>query len=57
MSKTIKVSDQTHARLDDIRDKKETLGEAVTRVLDVYAMVKDVSEKLGFKPVFRGETK
>ena len=39
MSKTIKVSDETHTKLEDIRLKSETLGGCVARLLAAYIEV------------------
>ena len=46
MSKTVKVSDETHAALEDLRKKRETLGEAVARLIRVARLTDQTLEEL-----------
>ena len=47
MTKLIKLHDDTYARLDEVREKRETFSQVVDRLLDLYIMLEDVSKTLG----------
>ncbi len=50
MTRSIKIDDQTYARLEDFREKKETYSQAVMRALQT---VTDLQEQV--KHYVRGE--
>ena len=47
MSKTIWLKDETYNKLEALREKRETFGEVVERLIKVYDVIWDVSEALG----------
>lgn len=47
MAKTIKVEEQEYQKLDEIKEKGETFAQVIQRLLDIYAMVFDLSKRLG----------
>jgi hypothetical protein len=48
MSHSIKLQDETHTTLDQLRGKGETYSQAVDRLLDLWRIIR------GVEPVLRG---
>lgn len=47
MVKTIKLSDETYQKLEELREKRDTFDMTVKRLLKVFEALHDVSETLG----------
>ena len=47
MSKAIKVDEQVYARLEELRDWKETFSQVIVRLLKVYDVLYTVRDVLG----------
>ena len=54
MSKTIKLTDETYAALENLREKRETFDEAVQRLFRVYKTISNVSDILGPSHYLKG---
>ena len=49
MSKLIRVSDEVHRDLDEVRGKGETFSQVIDRLIDIRRMI------VGIEPILRGQ--
>ena len=47
MVKTVKLSDESYAALEELREKRETMDKAFQRMLRVFRSYQEVAEALG----------
>jgi len=47
MTKTVRLSDESYAALEDLREKRETFDEAFKRLIKVYQTIFSISDALG----------
>jgi len=47
VSKTIRLNDETYKALEELQQKRETFDAVVKRLIDVFVMLRDVSNTLG----------
>lgn len=55
MAKTIRVDDETYAKLESARGKRETFSDVVGRLLSAYSIVGQLVESLKVNPAAKGE--
>jgi len=55
VTKTIKLSDESYAALEELREKRETFDQAFKRLLRVYRTIDSLSDALGPGHYLKGD--